>query len=168
MRDLSIESRMRILGWYQIAGGVYGYIILAIGLFRQGSLTGANFLPLILALILFSFSIYCGNLLRNQNQKGLSLSVWNQFLQILQIGVLSVGFGYYSGIRIAIGFRWIETFMPNFSFSLSGLSLQYAPSNTSELSIWINIMPFIVMHWIGQIEKDIEEKRELIEAAQKI
>lgn len=170
MRLLSfdIEDRMRILGWYQIAGGVYGFYTLIVGLFREGPLTGAKFLLYILAFLLFSFSIYCGNLLRKANIKGLSLSNWNQALQILQIRVWAISFVYFAGIRAGLGFDWDETFSTDFSISLSGISLRYNPEETSQLSIWLNIVPILVLYWIGQIENDIVERKELMESAREI
>ncbi len=159
MRLLSfdIENRMKILGWYQIAGGVFGYYTLIIGLFYEGIMTGAVCVLYILAFVLFSFSVYCGNLLRKANIKGLTLSFWNQSLQVLQIGVWALGFTYAAGVRIACGFDWDETFLFDASISLSEVSLRYTPSETSHLLIWVNFVPFLIMYWIGKIENDIED-----------
>jgi hypothetical protein len=168
MRILSpnIENRMKTLGWYQIAGGIYGFYIVIKLIFKEEALTGALFLLSSLAIILFLFSIYCGNLLRKANIRGLLLSNLNQAIQIIQFGVLSIGFAYYSGIRIAFGFDWGETFIPDGFFSFSGIALSYTPSDTSHLIIWINIVPIFILYLIWKIENDIKERKELIESAE--
>ena len=170
MRLLSfdIEDRMKSIGWYQIAGGVVGFYMVIAALIHEGTLTGGRFVLCFLAIILFSFSIYCGNLLRKADTKGLNLSLWNQALQVIQIGVWAIGYAYYSGIRIAFGFDWGETINPEGTLGLSGFGFRYTPEETSHLMIWINVIPLLVIYWINKIENDIEERKQLIETAKKV
>ncbi len=170
MRLLSfdIEDRMKSIGWYQIAGGVIGFYMVIVGLINEGTLTGVNFVLYSLAIILVSFSIYCGNLLRKKDMKGLNLSLWNQALQVIQIGVWAIGYAYYSGIRITFGFDWGETFNPDGTFGLSGFWFRYTPEETSHLMIWINVVPILIIYWINKIENDIEERKQLMETAKKV
>lgn len=171
MRLLSfdIESRMKSLGWYQIIGGILGICCLIYTLINTGTLTGSKFLLIVIAFLLFGFSIYCGNLLRKFDVHGLSLSMWNQVLQVLQFHVLAIGFYYCSGMGLLVGFDWGETFSPDGSFSLlPTLSLIYDTEDTSALSIWINFVPTAIIYWIVKIENDIEERKQLMESAKKV
>ena len=169
MRLLSfdIEDRMKSIGWYQIAGGVYGICSVTYALIHEGTLTGFTFFLYALIYLLFGFSVYCGNLLRKADLKGLLLSQWNQALQVLQIGVWAISFFYYSGIRAAIGFDWGEKFSPDASISFSGAWFRYNTDDTSHLMIWINFVPIIIIYWINKIEKDIEDRKQLMEIAKK-
>jgi hypothetical protein len=167
MRKLSFdtEDRMKSIGWYQILGGIYGLGVLLYLLIRTGTLRGTGFLLLALTIILFSFGIYSGNLLRKTDIRGLKLSTWNQALQILQIGVGAIVFEFYSGIRLSFGFEWRESFLPDGRISFSGFNFQYSQSNGSLLSFWINIIPIIVIYLIDKIEKDIEERKQIAETS---
>ena len=89
-------------------------------------------------------------------------------MQVLQIGVGAFRFYYYSGVRAAFGFDWGETFSPDGTIALSGFSFYYTPGDTSHLIIWINIVPLIIMYWIGKIENEIEERKQLMESAKKL
>jgi hypothetical protein len=165
MRKLSfdIEDRMKSIGWYQILGGIFGLCWVIYLLIQTGTLTGAGLLLTVFISLLFSFGIYCGNFLRKADIRGLKLSIWNQALQVLQIGFGAFVFEFYSGIRLSFGFEWLETFLPDGRLSLSGFSLQYNPENNSLLSFWINIIPIIIIYLIDRIEKDIEERKQIAE-----
>jgi hypothetical protein len=166
MRHLSfdLEDRMKTLGWYQIVGAVVGFSLVAKQLMTVGGLTGGFFLAILIATALFSFSLYCGNLLRKANMKGLQLSVWNQALQVLQIGVSVITFEYYSGIKVAFGFNWDDVFKPDVRIELSGFYIRYGES-ISNLSIWINVIPLAIIYWINKIEYEIEARQQLMDSA---
>jgi len=170
MRKLSfdIEDKMKSIGWYQILGGIYGLFWILYILLRTGTLTGAGFLLILFTIMLFSFGIYCGNLLRKADIRGLRLSTWNQLLQVLQIGIGPFVFEYFSGIRLAFGFEWLEKFSPDATLSLSGFTFQYRPENGSLLSFWINIIPIMLIYSIDKIEKDIEERKQIAETSVKL
>jgi len=170
MRKLSfdIEDRMKSIGWYQILGGSYGLCWIFYLLLHVGGISGAGFLLLLFTILIFSFGIYSGNLLRKGDRRGLTLSIWNQLLQVLQIGIGPFVFAYFSGIRLAIGFEWLEKFSPDATLSLSGFTFQYRPENGSLLSFWINIIPIMVIYSIDKIEKDIVERKQIAETSVKL
>jgi len=159
---------MKALGWYQIVGAAIGLYCVAYLLLHQGTITGGNLLAFMIAVALYAFSLYCGNLLRKTNIKGLQLSTWNQALQVLQLTVWAFSFEYYSGVKLAFGFRWDEVFKPDISLSLSGFYIRYNTDSTSELSVWINVIPINIIYWIGKIENDIEQRKQIMESATKV
>lgn len=154
---------MRALGYYQIAGGIYG-VYAAIQLFIQEStLGGLTMLLYIFGFSLFGFSIYCGNLLRVANIKGINLSLWNQIIQVLQFSISSIAFGYFSGIRFSFGFDWSDRFIPDFALSLSGFSVGYNTNATTDFLLMINGFPLIIIYLLDKLEDKIEQRKKLIE-----
>ncbi len=163
--SFAIEDRMKSIGWYQILGGIIGVFMVCYTLFYTGELTGIDLLFFLIIVLLLIFNIYCGNLLRKADIRGLKLSTWNQALQILQFGIVAFGFEYYAGIRLAFGFDWGELFRTDIAISATSIHLRYTPDKTSDLSIWINIVPIIIIYWIDKIEQDIEERKKIAEMA---
>jgi hypothetical protein len=95
MSDLfskSIATKLRVLGWYQIIGGVIG-VLLTLWLFvKMQTLSGLVILLFIIAFGLYGLSITAGKkLLGAQYKLGLRLSIINQVLQI--VGFLFLGYG---------------------------------------------------------------------------
>jgi len=167
MRLLSgkIEDNMKYIGYYQLAGGFLG-IILTLRIFSyEPSFSGLSLLFYAIAFLLFGFSIYCGNLLRKGNTKGLLLSTFNQILQILQFSISIIGFTYYSGICFSLGFQWIEKFIPDFNIALSQWQFRYTENDMDHLSVYINIVPLLIIYFIWKIEKNIDDRKELMESA---
>ena len=165
MRKLTfdIEDRMKSIGWYQMIGGIYGILSVFYILIRAGTLTGGDLFLVLFTISLFSFGVYCGNLLRKTDVRGLNLSTWNQALQVIQFGVLAITFEFNAGIGVLFGFDWGETFIPDVSISFSGFNFQYHTTDTSHLSFWINIVPILIIYWIDRIEKDIEAQKKIVE-----
>ena len=167
MRLLSgnIETSMKNIGYYQIAGGILGLILTLRSFIYEHILSGLSFLFYAVAILLFVFSIYSGNLLRKANIKGLYLSTWNQVLQLIQISISAFGFEYYSGVFFNIGFQWTEKFIPDFNFGLSGWILRYTEYDLNHNSVYINIIPLLVIYYIRKTQNEIEERKQLIESA---
>ncbi|POY37340.1 hypothetical protein C3K47_06125 [Solitalea longa] len=154
---------MRFIGYYQIVGGIIG-IFGTLGLFiDEHALGGLHILFYALGFSLFSFSIYCGNLLRKTELKGLTLSFWNQAVQILQFCIFSIAFSYFSGARISFGFEWTESFGPDIIFSISSFSVKYTPHHTDEFYLYINIVPIIIISYLIKLEEDFEKRKQLLE-----
>lgn len=164
MRILSfdIEDRMKGLGYYQIAGGLFGLYVTGRMFVQEPVLGGLQLLFYSIAGGLFAFSIYCGNRLRKSEIEGLRASTWNQILQVFQINIAAFGFSYYAGFRVAFGIQIGDRVIPDAAFSLSGFGLKYTPDNTSELSLLINLVPFLIVYWLDKLKNDIEARKALI------
>ncbi len=158
-----IEDRMKTLGFYQIAGGILGLFIILRVFIYETQLSGLGILLYALGFGLFTFSIYCGNLLRKGNIKGLKFSLWNQLLQLIQLSISSISFGYYSGIRFAIGFDWKDSFSSDFFLGVSGFNFSYFTNGTGDFSFALNFVPLMVIYSINSIENKIEQRKKLME-----
>lgn len=160
---IDIEDRMKILGFYQIAGGFYGLYGIIRPFVQEASLGGLMILFYALGFGLFGFSLYCGNLLRKGKLNGLKLSLWNQLLQVVQFSISAISFGYYSGIRLSIGFDWTNLFLPDWAFGLSGFEIRYALSETANLFFIINLVPLIIIYLLNNLEEKIEQRKRIME-----
>lgn len=165
LTNQTIDYRMKILGYYQIIGGLLGVLITIRLLIGQETINGLTLFFILIAGCLYSFSIYCGNLLRKLDLKALVCSKWNQGLQIVEFGLFGIGFRYFSGIYFRFGFNWSEKFIPNIDIGLSSWTLSYLPQNMDVIILYVNIVPLLALLLIFKIERDIKIRKELSEIA---
>jgi len=169
MRLLSgkIEDDMRYIGYYQLAGGFLGIILVFNSFIYERSLSGLTLVFYSIIFLLFGFSLYCGNLLRKGNIKGLSLTTYNQFLQLVQFFICGIGFTYYSGIAFSVGIQVKEKILPDFIITISEAKLSYINNGINHSSVYINFVPILIIYLIWRIESEIESRKELMESAEK-
>ena len=167
LTNMTIDNRMKSIGYYQIIGGVVGLILTIYFLIKQAAISGFILFFILIGLFLFSYSIYCGNLLRKLDLKGLSYSIWNQALQVFPFGLLGIGFRYYSGVFFMFGFEWTDSFNPSLKYGISGWAMSYFANKMHEIIFYVNIVPIIILYLIFKTEKEIKERKELMESAAK-
>jgi hypothetical protein len=160
--SIEIEQRMKFLGYYQIIGGIVGLYIVISSFISVQALGGLQFLFYTIAIGLFAFSIYTGNLLRTENIKGIKYSNWVQISQVLQVSFISFTFGYSSGIEFSFGFHLLEVFRPDFSLNISNFQIYYSSRNNVEFFMFINFVPLFLIYLLGDLEKKIEERKRLL------
>ncbi|HMU46356.1 MAG TPA: hypothetical protein PKC72_08315 [Chitinophagaceae bacterium] len=155
----NIELKLKVLGIYQIVGGVLG-LTLTISLFFKLSLT--NFLLtliLILALCLYLFSIYCGTLLVfNKKSLGLNLSLINQYVQLVSFSIKGLAFLYVSGIFFSAGIDITNSFNLLLNLGLSSWQLNIN-SESEALIINFNLVALFLIVVIGKLKKKIKEEK---------
>ncbi|PWG82687.1 hypothetical protein [Pararcticibacter amylolyticus] len=165
MRLLSfdIEDRMKGIGYYEITGGLIGIFITIRMLAYEPALTGINLLLYLLAASLFCFSIYCGNLLRKSNIKGIKLSTWNQILQVFQIKISVGAFIYCSGINVGAGITAAnDRVLPELNLTLSTYLFQYTSEGGINTSIIVNLFSLLIIYWLDKLANDIETRKLLM------
>lgn len=111
-----IGLKLKYLGIYQIIGGVIGILNSIRFIPNFGQVNGGVFLIFAAIFLLYVFSICCGYLLlKKRNNIGITLSVYNQFIQVVGFGVLGYAFhfaaGIYGGIKINLTNDTIINFM---------------------------------------------------------
>lgn len=90
---------------------------------QTGTITGGLLLIIVFAFALYSYSIYCGNLLRiNQIDKGLNLSKINQLLQVIEFAIAGYAYKYVSGGSFIVELNVSNGV--NFHFNLAPSSFQ--------------------------------------------
>jgi mannitol-specific phosphotransferase system IIBC component len=91
--EKTLNVKIKGIAVYQIIGGIVGNIFTILAIIETNSSSKLLLSILIVSVILFSFSIYCGvKLLQGKIKSGLKLSMINQALQILSLTVLGYEF----------------------------------------------------------------------------
>jgi hypothetical protein len=147
---LNQDLIIRIIGIYQIIGGLIGLI----GLVRYGlGLLLQNFIAFFIVSFVFSFGISCGiMLLKREYLIGVNLSLVNQFFQLSQIKILGFGFEYISGTYFALGFSDEPTFSFQYYYATykSSFFITYS-RNDNEISVLINLVAIILFVFLSNI-----------------
>lgn len=100
-------TKLKILAWYQIIGGIVGICsIIWVALYIK-TLSLKAIAVVVVFLILYSFSVYCGTLLLNRKyQKGLLFTLIHQIFQIVNFSALGYTFLYVSGMILSVGLNF--------------------------------------------------------------
>lgn len=98
-----ISNKIKGLAIYQIAAGIIGNILTIALIARQAAVPGIFLLLFLIALGLYSYSIYCGILLLKYQVKGLNHSSLNQYLQLINFSIFGYAFQYIAGIYLSAG-----------------------------------------------------------------
>lgn len=150
-------SKLKALGIYQIAGGVIGllltfWIIKGVTLF-----SGLLLLVLLVAIGLYSYSIYCGILLLKKKISGLRHSLINQVFQLVSFLIAGFAFQYISGIFISIGLDLTNSF--NFIFNVGISSWQININGDAEpFLLNFNLVALILILFIEELRKKINKE----------
>ncbi|MEZ2337192.1 hypothetical protein [Mucilaginibacter sp. RCC_168] len=158
------KLKLKILGWYQIVGGIVGLLITIWLLAHIGQINGLILLLLLIVFGLYSFSIYCGRLLFTNYDKGLNLSVINQILQIAHFSMLGYAYQYVSGLVFEIGMSKKPGFnlIFNFNFTNSTWQLSVGTSDRSFV-LAINLVAIAWLYYIEKLRKTLNAERESFE-----
>jgi len=159
------KLKLKILGWYQIIGGIIGLLITVWLLAHTGQINGLMLLLLLIAFGLYGFSIYCGRLLFTNYAKGLSFSVINQALQIVHFAMLGYAYQYVSGLIFEIGMSKRPGFNLTFNFNFTLNSTWQLSIGTSDRSfvLAINLVAVAWLYYIGKLRKTLKTERENFE-----
>src|SRR4051794_7907039 len=96
-------TKLKVLGYYQIVGGIAGLAITIYLIAQTATITGLILLLYLIALGLYSFSIYCGTQVLKSKKHSLNISLINQYLQLISFAILGYGFKYISGLLLSVG-----------------------------------------------------------------
>lgn len=160
MKD-KIRNQLRGLAIYQIVGGGLGIAFTAV-VMLQGStiLTQQVLRASLLAAGLFVFSIICGSLLFRKPQRGLTLSLVNQVLQVVYITFGAFSFQYVAGLRVGVGFDMVGSW--TFKFRLALSSFQFAlGTDTGQKFIGINLVALLLIFWIERLQEKVKSGNQL-------
>lgn len=151
---------VKVISWIQIIGGIIGLGLIAKVLLNTETINGVMLLIFLTGLSLFIFSIYARTqLLSRDNKKlGITLSILNQVLQLIQWNILGYGLSYSSGAEVLIGFYGVSL---NFSASLLS-SFDMSINSDGDSFIRLNIIPIIVIIILSAIiKKDNSSQKEI-------
>ena len=145
------DNNLKTLGVYEIIGGIIGLLILLT--INIEYLNSANITSLVISLILYVFSIYCGYLLLNgELQKGINLSIYNNLIQIVGFGVLGFVFKFTSGICLGINLDMTNDTLLRLNFDISNLHINIKGS--SEITfISFNFLSMFIVRYLLKMKE---------------
>jgi|GEM_PF-592700 len=157
-----LKRRIKKLAWYQIAGGIFGIVMLIYTLAQTGVIDGITLLLIATATLLYGFSIYCGRLLtRDEIRNGLCMSKINQVLQIVQFAVGGYAYLYVSGTSAVIKIDLSSGTDVGFDIALSNLNLTIHKKEEL-IVLGINVLAIYLTYYIIRMEEEIAERELLI------
>lgn len=157
--DLRIKNTpftLKVIGWLQLIGGVFGWGIIASMLMKTGEITGPVLLIFFIGFGVFALSMYAGKSLIVDENKiyGIQLSIINYSFQIFQFYLLGYGLVYSSGAEFAVGFESLAI-----SFDVALLSkFEMALNSGDEFLFQINFFAVLIMVILVDILKEIKNK----------
>ncbi|MDN3586907.1 hypothetical protein QWY86_09525 [Pedobacter aquatilis] len=132
------------------------------------TITGLLILIFIFAAGLYSFSIYCGQLLlKGKIKEGLKLSTINQALQVINFAIFGFSFKFVAGLILSIGIDYTNDF--NFTFNFSFPGFQFNINSNGELvTVGFNIVAIYLVYFINKIQQEIDNRETLFKTSQNI
>ena len=165
---MSEEEKIKGLAYYQLIGGIFG-VGLSIWLTSKATLiNGTVLLIIVLAFGLSFFSIYCGQQLLKQNfNRGLQLSLINQALQAINFAMLGYAFkfdvGFLLGAHVDLtnGFNLgLDFSFPTFQFNIN--------SDNNSIIVGINLLAFYLIYLIQKLQHQIKTHKKTDEMENEI
>lgn len=110
MKFINTAMTIKIIGFYQIIGGIIGLGLTGKLLLNSGVLFGQFLLFYLIAIFLFGYSIQSGNLIlrKNKLKKGLIYSIILQGLQLVTIAFNGNKYEFFSGARGTLGIAFSQ------------------------------------------------------------
>jgi hypothetical protein len=153
------QNQLRVLAIYQLVGGSLGIAFTALVLLQGNMvLTQQVLRGTLLAAGLYMFSILCGSLLFRNPQRGLTLSLLNQVLQVIYFAFGSYAFQYVAGLRIGVGFDIIGSWTFKFRMALSSFQFNLG-TDSGQKFIGINLLALFLIFWIEQLLEKVKTER---------
>lgn len=139
----------KMLGIYQLLGGIIGigltiWILLSV----QVQFVGQYFF-IVVAFLLYLYSIFCGLMLLKNKKKGLRLSLVNQLFQIVNLSIVGFAYKYISGFFLSFG---LDLTNNNLLFNFGTSSWELAINTNSIISeVHINLIALFLVFFIERL-----------------
>ena len=159
------KSEFKILGIYQLIGGILGLLILLYSIYDTG-IRAVPMLFLFLAISLFFvYSIICGVLCLKSHDLALTLSYVNQIIQLIGIGLGGYLYNYAAGVYFSLKFDFTDISSLNFNFGISKMELQFNRDISFNM-LEINFVAIFLIIWIDKLQRKIKNEQSKVTTEQ--
>lgn len=157
-----LKTRIEVLAYYQIVGGVFGIGLIVYLIAQTGAITGLMLLIFASAVSLYCYSVYCGKVLKSgETGRGLVLSKINQLFQTFEFAVGGYAFKYVSGGSVNAGINITNDF--KFYFNLTPSSFQVTFNKDEDLIIvGFNMLAIYLVYYITRLQETIADRELLL------
>lgn len=158
---------LKAIGYFQLAGGVVGFIMLLSSVVGHSQSNQLVWLILIAATFLFGLSIFAGLACIDGNKRALQLSIINQLLQLFGIVLVGFSLSYSSGFHFRIGIDLTQESWLIFRYGFSDIRLLY---NIDEdlIMIDLNLVAIAVLFFLMQLSIIKKEATDIFGMAKEI
>ena len=157
------KSALTKLGLYQLIGGAFGVLFTLWATFTIDGIPSSAYAGLMLVILIFSYSVFCGILCLKENKNALGHSLANQLLQVIQFSAFGLLYEYAAGVYMTVGLDLTESFQFSFSAGFSSISLNLN-GDRDLLELKFNIVAIILVFWIDKLIKKVKEEALIREA----
>jgi hypothetical protein len=157
---IDAQKQIKIVGLYQIIGGLIGLIMIIITSFS----TPSDNLPYLIipGLLLFGFSIYVGKQTYMQRKNYLNLTIINQILQIVGVYIDSFGFEYVSGLGLYFTVDMTNQLLIGVNTNLS--KLNYSLNYSHEKYFFsFNIIAVLIIYYLEKMRSSLKTSNRINE-----
>ena len=153
-----ISDKLKGLGIYQIVGGLIGLIVTLKVIIEQETFPILLLLLFLIAIMLYSYSIYCGVLVFKLNDRGLFHSLINQYLQLINFTILGYSFRYVSGVYLSTGLDLTNSIKLKFNLGISTWQI-IINDNNEFILVSINLVALFLIIFIDKIKRKVNERK---------
>jgi len=150
----SIVKDLKIIGWYQITGGLTGLFKLVKGLVDGVQYSNADTALYSFVFILCSFSASCGWFCIRSNKKAIGFSFINLVLQSTVFSIGGISYCYLAGAYLLIGGSITDYFRIYFDFGLAKFQFFFGLKNQSDF-IAFNLPALVFLYWLYRLKKHV-------------
>ena len=142
-KPLIIRNQI-ILGIYQLIGGVWGFTLLIMYFFSSFSQTTIEIIFLIVGILLFAFSAYCGIICIKKEKNAFFLSRVNQCLQLMSLYGQNLGLMLVSGLGFFFGLNLEKGLGFTLKFETTSFLISYS-EQSDDKKIAINLISLFLL-----------------------
>lgn len=154
-------TKVRIIGIYQLAGGVIGLGLIAYLLSGLETFNEWVALLMVLAVALYAFSVYCGMLIIKKRPDALVRSRILQILQLFSFTIFGYTFMFCSGVYLQVGIDLTNLFEVALNAGLSSWQININAGG-DRIFVAFNAVPiFLILFINDMLKKENREKMKL-------
>jgi len=154
-------TKIRILGIYQLAGGVIGLGLIAYLLSGMDTINVWVALLLVVSVALYAFSVYCGILILKKRPEALVRSRIMQILQVFSFTIFGYTFLFCSGVYLQVGIDLTNSFDVALNAGFSSWQININ-SGGDRIFVAFNAVPiFLILFINDMLKKENREKMKL-------
>ncbi|GGK86323.1 hypothetical protein ACD591_17980 [Rufibacter glacialis] len=151
----SVQGRTPLvlfLALYQLAGGLVGLglCLKMIPALQQPSTS--TWVGIVLAAVLYTFSILCGFLLFQVTRQAFLFSLANQILQVFSFGVTGLAYNYVAGLKVGVGVDFLTSWVFKLKFSLSSFTFSVG-THTGASFVAVNLLALVLLYLLERAKE---------------
>ncbi|KAA3436968.1 hypothetical protein [Rufibacter hautae] len=141
------------IGVYQLVGGLLG-----LGLFLKmipalENPSATTWLGILLAALLYGFSIWCGFSLLKKTRSAYTLSMVNQILQAFSFGMSGVAYNYVAGLKVGVGIDFLASWVFKLRFSLSSFNFSFG-THAGISFVSVNLLALLLLYLLERTKDE--------------